>query len=68
MLEACAQVDQEYDSSFNGEMSDKNPVGTFSCKVETAIKSITHLVNMEIDKDLFGVLHADHSVPKSAAF
>ncbi len=56
MLEACVKVHQNNDSSFIGIMSDKNHVGPFPWKVETAIKSITPLNDMQSDKDLYEVL------------
>ena len=68
MLEACAQVHRENDSSFNSVMSDKIRVGPFPWKVETAIKSVTLLTDMESDKDLFEVLRNDDDVPPGAEF
>ncbi len=68
MMEACAQVHRENDSSFNGVMSDKIRVGPFPWKVETAIKSVSLLTDMESDRDLFEVLLADDEVPPGAEF
>jgi hypothetical protein len=53
MLEACAQGYRENNSSFNGIMSHKIRVGPFPWKVETAIKSVTFLPDMESDNDFF---------------
>ena len=68
MLEACAQTHQENDSSFNCVMSEKIHVGPFPCKIETSVKSVTLLTDMESDKDLFESLCADDSIPEGAEF
>jgi hypothetical protein len=47
MLEACAQVHHDNDSSFNGKIK----VGPFPWKVETAIKFLTLLTDMESERD-----------------